>query len=287
MRKSVGVIAPLPYSCDIGPAIPQMREHINWLSHMHISGLWILGTTAECPYIELWWKFKVIRELVPCAKELGFAAYCGVWDTQPHHVNMLARTAKEAGADALFCMTPIFTRISDNEMLAYYERVLRESEEAGLPLYLYDFPQKSGNQISLDVIAALLAKYPCRIVGIKDSSGDVGRIGEIVKRFGPLGFTVLAGTNTKVVEARKAGAHGVVGSLANISPELMYQAWEFRSKRAQARLLKEAALLEEYGGPRAINAWLQKWSMAGKPNYPHEPLSAYEKRNLFSRLRNP
>ena len=287
MKKNVGIIAPLPYSTDIGPAISQMKEHIKWLSHTHVSGLWFLGTTAEFPYIDLWWKFKAIRELVPYAKKLGFTTYCGVWDAEPHRMNMIARTAWEAGADALFAMTPIFTKVSDAEMLVYYERVLGEIAETHLPLYLYDFPQKSGNQISLDVIAALLGKYPGRVVGIKDSSGDMVRLGELARRFEPFGFTVFAGTNAKVVEARKAGAHGVVGSLANISPELMYQAWEFGEKRAQKIFEKEAELILQYDGPRAINAWLGQWRMAGKPNYPHTELSARERRYLFARLRNP
>lgn len=284
-RKNIGVVVPLPTSHGMRqPALGPMREHMKWLSCMHVSGVWILGTTGEFIQQSFPDKKDIIAGLVPYAKSLGLKTYCGIWDTDEYRIRELAECAASVGADNVFAMTPVFSTVRDDEMYAYYAKLAEIAGKVGLPLYLYDFPKRSSNQISLTALILLLADYPDVIKGIKDSSGDTKRISELVRLSRGRDFVVLAGTNTKIIEARNAGTHGVVASIANISPELVYQAWEFREEDKQDLLVKESEIIDEFGGPAAINTLLNRWGMAGKSSFPRYSMNQKRREDFLARL---
>ena len=238
-----------------------------------MSAVWILGTTGDFAQQSFNDKKDILTGLVPYAKTRGLTTYCGIWDTEDYRVGELTKCAASVGADAVFAMTPIVSTVRDDEMYAYYARIADHAGKCDMPLYLYDFPKHSSNQISVRVLLLLLLDYPRVIHGIKDSSRDMKRIAELVRLSRGRDFTVLAGTNAKIIEARQVGAHGVVSSIANISPELVYQSWEYGEEDKQELVVKEAEIIEEYGGSAAINTWLNRWSMAGQISFPRFSMS--------------
>ena len=86
-KKNMGVIVPLPTSQGMRcPALGPMREHIKWLSFMHVSGVWILGTTGGFVQQSFNDKKDILTSLVPYAKARSLNTYCGVWDRDERHV---------------------------------------------------------------------------------------------------------------------------------------------------------------------------------------------------------
>ena len=284
-KKNMGVIVPLPTSHGMRcPALGPMHEHIKWLSCMHVSGVWILGTTGDFVHQSFADKKDILISLVPYTKARGLKTYSGVWDTDDYRIGELTKCAASVGADAVFAMTPIFSTVRDDEMYAYYARIAEYAGKCNMPLYLYNFPKHSSNQISGRALLLLLTDYPNVIKGIKDSSGDMKRIAELVRLSRGRDFTVLAGTNAKIIEARQVGAHGVVSSIANISPELVYQVWEYREEDKQELVAKEAEIIAEYGGPTAIIVWLQRWGLAGQISFPRFSMNTKRREAFFQKM---
>jgi 4-hydroxy-2-oxoglutarate aldolase len=119
----------------------------------------------------------------------------------------------EAGADALIVVTPSYYKSSmaGETLEAYYEGV---ADHAQIPVVLYNVPRNTGVDLPLESVVRL-SGHP-NIVGIKESGGDLVKIGRLVHECLP-GFKVLAGSAGFLLAALVLGANGVIGALANIA----------------------------------------------------------------------
>ncbi len=118
-----------------------------------------------------------------------------------------------AGADAVIVVTPSYYKSSmEGETLeAYYEGV---ADHSPIPVMLYNVPRNTGVDLPLESVVRL-SGHP-NIVGIKESGGDLVKIGRLVHECLP-GFKVLAGSAGFLLAALALGAVGVIGALANIA----------------------------------------------------------------------
>lgn len=128
-----------------------------------------------------------------------------------------AEIAAAAGADALVMSPPIYFHHRDDEIVAHYAALA----DVGLPVIAYNAPRYS-NPLTRELIDALLDLD--HLVGIKDSSGDIGFLGELVERARTRpGFAVSQGAETQLAAALELGADGIVPGVANIGPGLSLQ----------------------------------------------------------------
>lgn len=136
------------------------------------------------------------------------------------------------GADAVMVVTPSYYKgqmqvtlqfslinlcliqailYQDAAMIAHYTAV---ADASPVPVILYSVPGNTGIDLSVDAIRNL-ASHP-NIVGLKDSGGDVTRIGTIVRQTRGQDFAVLAGSASFLLPAYLVGAVGGVCALANV-----------------------------------------------------------------------
>ncbi|MFC4852717.1 dihydrodipicolinate synthase family protein [Actinophytocola glycyrrhizae] len=123
-----------------------------------------------------------------------------------------ASIAANAGADALVMSPPIYFHHREDEILAHYAALAT----AGLPVIAYNAPRYS-NPLTRDLVGAL--RDLDHLVGIKDSSGDLGFLADLVELSRP-GFAVAQGAETQLDAALGLGAEGIVPGVANIAPAL-------------------------------------------------------------------
>jgi dihydrodipicolinate synthase/N-acetylneuraminate lyase len=128
----------------------------------------------------------------------------------------LAKHAHEAGADGIGVVTPSFFSVNDREMEAYYETVAG-SVPRDFPVYLYNIPQCSGNDLKADV-AQRIADRCENVVGIKYSYPDFLRTNEYLRINGGA-FSVLVGTDRLFNAALAMGCSGVVSGISCVYPE--------------------------------------------------------------------
>ena len=122
------------------------------------------------------------------------------------------RRAAALGADAALVVTPPYARPTAAGLLAHYRAV---AEEGGLPVVMYNVPQRTGCDLQPETVAELLA-HP-RIIGVKEAVGDRRRLEQWLA-LRPDGFAVLTGDDASAAGAMLAGADGLVSVVSNLVP---------------------------------------------------------------------
>ena len=127
----------------------------------------------------------------------------------------LVRHAKTVGADGALVVTPYYNRPSQAGLKAHFEAV---ADAVQLPILLYNVPGRTGVDLADDVTIAL-ARHP-NVVGIKDATGDMGRVSRMRAEIGD-GFALISGDDPSFLGYLAHGGHGVISVSSNVAPEGM------------------------------------------------------------------
>jgi 4-hydroxy-tetrahydrodipicolinate synthase len=163
--------------------------------------------------------------------------YAGTGAITTREAIALTKMAEAAGASAVSVITPYFIRPNDTELFEFYTAIAKASR---LPVLLYNNPARTGVNISPDFVVR--ASKVDKIVGIKDSSGDLTITAEYIRRTDEK-FSVLAGRDTLIYGTLCYGGKGAIAATANVAPKIIVEIYEAfqrgdlkRSLEAQFRL---------------------------------------------------
>lgn len=144
----------------------------------------------------------------------------GVADLRVEDVLAACQSAVAAGCAGGMILPPIYAMPNPQEVLAFFEHI---SHNTTLPLMLYNSPRRAG----IDLIPAMVEQLSAlpTVVAIKDSSGAITQVSELVQRVGEK-LRVFVGYETMIVPARAVGAHGVVAMAHQIAGPLVRDYWD-------------------------------------------------------------
>jgi 4-hydroxy-tetrahydrodipicolinate synthase len=108
--------------------------------------------------------------------------------------------------------------VGDDGLFGFFAEVVERVGDDRLRLYLYHIPQMTGVDLGLPLISRLIDAYPGVIVGTKDSSGDRERIITLFRDYPD--FSVLAGTETLLLETLRSGGEGCISATVNVTSRL-------------------------------------------------------------------
>jgi len=239
-----------PLHSDLAPDHIRMAQHCQWLLANGCDGLGILGTTGEATSFSVAERMGVLEGLaaagVPLAKSLPGTGAAAFPDTVE-----LTRHALDMGVGGVLMLPPFYYKgVDDDGVFAAYAEIIERIGDPALRVYLYNFPQMSGVLLSMDVIARLTDRYPGTVVGIKDSSGDVGNMLAMIDQFP--GFAVFPGSESAFLTVLKAGGAGCITAASNVSAPVaqrVYSAWVKSAEvddDAQALLVALRAAITAY-----------------------------------------
>lgn len=195
-----------------------------------VHGLFILGTTGEAPSLG----YRLRRELIATVCRLvngRVPVLAGIADTAFVESVSLARTADDAGADALVLTTPYYFPAGQTELREYVNKLV---PELPLPLMLYNMPALTKVWFEWDTLRSLAAN--ARIVGVKDSSGDMDYYARLCAlRSERPDWRFFIGPEERMIESIALGGHGGVNGGANVFPELFVAAYQAAVKRDAVR----------------------------------------------------
>ena len=164
----------------------------------------------------------------------------------------LAKHAEHAGADAVASLTPYYYKPGEKAIIRHFESI---TEAVSVPVFAYNIPQFTGNNLSPGTVAEMAKKGV--VAGIKDSSRDLLQLIDLIEAV-PDEFVVMNGTEEYALYAIMGGADGLVSGGASALPEL------FKS-------LVVAQRGGDYGAAVQAQATIQKVKDLVKP----APISAY------------
>ncbi len=129
----------------------------------------------------------------------------------------LTTCAKDAGADACLLVTPYYNKPTQEGLYLHHKAV---AEAVDIPQILYNVPGRTAVDMLPETIERL-AKIS-NIIGVKEATGDVSRITDIILRCGE-DFDVYSGDDATAMEAILLGAKGDISVTANVAPAEMHE----------------------------------------------------------------
>ncbi len=186
-----------------------------------VSGLFILGTTGEGPGLS----YRLRSELIGrVCKQVNrrVPILVGITDTSFVESLNVARNAADSGADAVVVAPPYYLPEAQPELQEYLDHLVLELP---LPLYLYNMPALTKVHFELDTVRQAMDEP--RIIGIKDSSGDLNYFKDVAQliRKRP-DWSLLIGPEEKLLEGLELGGGGGVNGGANLFPKLYTRLFE-------------------------------------------------------------
>ena len=215
-----GVLAAVltPMDEDLKPDHEAFAAHCHRLLASGCHGLSVFGTTGEANSLSVNERLAALEALiegdVPVEGLLPGTGSCALTDTV-----RLSRAALEAGAASVLVLPPFYYKgVGDDGLFRYFAEVVERLGDDRLRLYLYHIPQMTGVDLGLPLISRLIDAYPGVVVGTKDSSGDRERIMTLRREFPD--FSVLAGTETLLLETLRGGGEGCISATVNVTSRL-------------------------------------------------------------------
>lgn len=188
------------------------QDFVNWQIESGIHGLVPCGTTGESPTLDYDEHIRVI-ELCVEAVNGRVPVIAGTGSNSTHEAIMLSEKAKAAGADAILVATPYYNKPNQEGLYQHYKAI---NDAVEIPLVLYNIPGRSVVDMS-DATTARLAALP-NIVGIKDATGNLARVGSLLAELNGREFCLLSGDDATAVAFNAEGGVGCISVTSNILP---------------------------------------------------------------------
>lgn len=267
---------------------PALRKLVHFWVDAGSDGLVSCGSNGEAVYMTREERKKVL-EIVLDEVKRKIPVIAGTGSASTRETITFTRDAKEAGADAALIVTPFYFTPNDDELYNHYRTIL---DAVDIPIILYNVPKFTNYNMSIGVVRRLVNEYS-QIIGIKDSSGLIGRISELVAYVGDK-VSILVGTGDMILPGLEMGASGGIVAVANVAPKLccdIYRAFNKKDHEEAKKLQLKAVLLtdlliKKYNQissiKEALNLLGQPAGIPRKPSLPLKPKACEDiKKTMF------
>lgn len=255
--RGLGIALVTPFHQDGTIDYERLGQLVDFQIDGGIDFLCVLGTTAETPTLTGAEQQQVIDFVadkvagrVPIL--IGCSSNCTATAIEK------LKNIRFTGAGAILSAVPYYNKPSQEGIYQHFKAI---AEASPLPIILYNIPGRTGVNMTVETTLRLANDFK-NIIGIKEASGNVEQICEILRRR-PEGFTVLSGDDSITLDLMKNGAEGVISVIGNALPStfssLIHFAEEKRYEMAQeiqTRLAPVYGLLFKEGNPCGIKALL-------------------------------
>ncbi|HWG53221.1 MAG TPA: 4-hydroxy-tetrahydrodipicolinate synthase [Gemmatimonadaceae bacterium] len=219
-----------------------LRALVDWQIASGVHFLVPCGSTGEAATMTVAEQHRVVEIVVEQVNgRMPVVAGAGSNDTA--RAIALSREMGSAGATHLLHVSPMYNKPPQRGLIAHFTAIASATD---LPVILYNVPGRTGGNIEARTALAL-AEVP-NIAGIKEASGNLGQIMEILRERPP-DFTVLSGDDGFTLAVMAAGGDGVVSVTSNVAPR-------------DVSRLTECLQAGDGAGARRLNERLAPWTQA-------------------------
>lgn len=189
-----------------------LKQLVEWQIAEGSHGLVPVGTTGESPTLSHEEHRRVVEIVVKTAAG-RVPVIAGAGSNNTSESIELVTHAKAVGASAALVVTPYYNKPTQRGLIAHYTAL----DACGLPIIIYNIPGRSVVDMTPETMGTL-AKLK-NIVGVKDSTGDVGRVSAQRITCGTE-FCQLSGEDAQALGHRAMGGRGCISVTANVAPRL-------------------------------------------------------------------
>jgi 4-hydroxy-tetrahydrodipicolinate synthase len=188
-----------------------LRRFVEWQLEQGIHYVVPCGSTGEAATLTPEEHRRVVEITVECVGgRVPVVAGAGSNDTR--RAIEFSRAMHAAGATHLLHVSPMYNKPPQRGILAHFRAI---ADAVDLPIVIYNVPGRTASNVEAATILELAEDE--RFVAVKEASGDLSQIGEIVRN-APPGFAVLSGDDALTLAIMSVGGDGVVSVTSNATP---------------------------------------------------------------------
>jgi 4-hydroxy-2-oxoglutarate aldolase len=228
----------------------KLRHNVEKWNQTGLAGYVVCGSTGENAYLNAEEKYRMFEWVAEYA-DPGKLLIAGTGAESVRETVALTNKTVDLGYHAALVLTPHYYRSlmdrADTQML-FYSSV---ADRAKIPILLYNYPGVTGLDLMTEAVAEL-SHHP-NIIGMKDSSGNVEKLEQMIRAAKP-GFQIVTGSASTLAASLAVGAPGGVLAFANAAPYAAISIWEAHRTREtaaaqdwQSRILPASQLVNKCG----------------------------------------
>ena len=187
-------------------------------------GVAIFGSTGQAQLISVSEKISLLNKLSTNKYKNKYIIGTGL-NSLGETINLM-KIATSLGFNKFLIMPPAYYNYGDNEVIAFYSKIIDKIPES--KIILYNFEKLCGYKFCISCVKELAKKFPNQIVGVKDSSYNLYENLKIDN------FSVLPGSELKLLKSLEIGCTGIITATCNVTASLARKVYDdFFAKKEQ------------------------------------------------------
>jgi 4-hydroxy-tetrahydrodipicolinate synthase len=219
LRLKPGVYVALitPFKTDEEIDYDSLKKLIEYQNQKQTTGIVLLGTTGESPTLSSDEKKELVKYVSQNKGNLDLIV--GVGGNNTREVIEFTKYTNQY-ADGLMVTVPSYNNPMQEGIFQHFVKI---SESTNLPIMMYNIPSRCG--VNMNYLTTVKLYKTCEnIVAIKEASGDLGQIQDIMKN---CDIDIFAGDDSQLVPVMALGGKGVVSVYANLEPTPVIKTYEY------------------------------------------------------------
>ncbi|MFP3909119.1 MAG: 4-hydroxy-tetrahydrodipicolinate synthase [Archaeoglobaceae archaeon] len=267
MFKGVLPALVTPFKEDLEVDFKGLERNLEYLEK-HVDGVVPSGTTGESATMSYEEHIQVVKHVVEVA---NVPVIGGAGSNSTKEALYMGKEVEKAGVDAAMFVTPYYNKPNQEGLYQHYKAI---AEAVSIPILIYNVPGRTGINITADTVERL--SVIDNIVGIKEASGNLRQVSEMIKRTRDKDFVLLSGEDFFTYPILTMGGSGVISVTANVAPHIMQEMYTaYQNKDIEKALEAHFKLVPLYSAmfidtnPIPVKKSLNLMGLAaGKPRLP-------------------
>jgi 4-hydroxy-tetrahydrodipicolinate synthase len=198
-----------------------LRGLVNFQIENNIDGIVPCGTTGESPTLDHEEHHKVIEIVIDAVKG-KVPVIAGTGSNSTKEAIEITKKAADAGANASLQVCPYYNKPTQEGLFRHFSAIAKAVD---IPIVVYNIKGRTAVNIETATLARL-AKEHSNIVGVKEASGDINQMQDVLNTL-PKEFDVLSGDDKMTLPLMKIGGRGVISVVSNIIPAEVKQLTDY------------------------------------------------------------
>lgn len=214
MKKITGTLTALitPFKANGEIDVEALKNLVNWQIESGINGLVPCGSTGEAATMDVE-DYKLVVETVVQKTAGRVPVIAGATSNDTKKAVEFSKIAKKSGANALLHATPYYNKPMISGLVAHYKEIAKAVD---LPIVLYNVPGRTALNLTSAMTLEITKKVD-QVVGIKEASGNIIQIMEVIKG-APSYFSTLSGDDAMTLPVMTTGGVGIISVASNEIP---------------------------------------------------------------------
>ena len=201
---------------DLSLNVAKTIKHSEQLINDGCHGVAIFGSTGQAQLISVSEKIKLLNELSSSKYKEKFIIGTGL-NSLTETINLM-KVSTTLSFKRFLIMPPAYYKYGHTDVINFYSKIVEAVPDC--EIVLYNFEKLCGYKFDVATIQELVKKFPKQIIGIKDSTYN------IFEELKLENFSILPGSETKLIKGLKMGCSGIITATCNVTAELSRKVYD-------------------------------------------------------------